>query len=136
MRVVIADDHSFVRLGMRTFINTSSQCEVVAEADGVDSLMNVLSNTPCDLLITDFSMPGGQQADGLKMLNTLHRLYPAMPVILVTMFTGVATARAVLAQGVMGIVAKNTSASELPAAFHWKLTTSPLARAMVLSLVT
>lgn len=118
MRVVIADDHSFVRLGMRTFINASSQCEVVAEADGVDSLMNVLSNTPCDLLITDFSMPGGQQADGLKMLNTLHRLYPAMPVILVTMVTGVATARAVLAQGVMGIVAKNTSASELPAAIN------------------
>ncbi|MFS2199908.1 response regulator [Pseudomonas sp. Pseusp3] len=118
MRVVIADDHSVVRVGMRMLINASRQCEIVGEADGVDDLMNVLSNTPCDLLITDFSMPGGQQVDGLTMLNTLRRLYPAMPVILLTMFTSVATARAALAQGAMGIVAKNTSVSELPAAIN------------------
>jgi two-component system capsular synthesis response regulator RcsB len=103
---------------MRIIINACRQCEVVAEADGVDSLMSVLSNTPCDLLITDFSMPGGQQVDGLTMLGTLRRLYPAMPVILVTMFSSVVTIRAVLAQGAMGIVAKNASESELPVAIN------------------
>lgn len=118
MRVVIADDHSVVRVGMRIIVNACRSCEVVAEADGVDRLMSVLSNTPCDLLITDFSMPGGQQADGLTMLGTLRRLYPAMPVILVTMFSSVVTIRAALAQGTMGIVAKDASASELPVAIN------------------
>ena len=116
MRVVIADDHSVVRVGLRILINTSKQCVIVGEADGTDSLMSLLSSTPCDLLITDFSMPGGQQADGLKMLSAIQRLYPAMRVIVVTMFTNVATARAALAQGVRGIIAKTASAAELPLA--------------------
>jgi len=118
MRVVIADDHSVVRVGLRILINASRRCVIVGEADSVDNLMNLLSSTPCELLITDFSMPGGQQADGLKMLSTIQRHYPTLPIILVTMFTSVVTARAALAQGVMGIVAKTASATELPLAIN------------------
>ena len=116
MRVVIADDHSVVRVGLRMLINASPQCVIVGEADSTDSLMDLLSSTPCDLLITDFSMPGGRQADGLKMLSTIQRHYPALPIILVTMFASVTTTRAVLAQGVLAIVAKTASVAELPQA--------------------
>jgi two-component system capsular synthesis response regulator RcsB len=88
----------------------------VGEADGPDSLLSLLSTTPCDLLITDFSMPGNQQADGLKMLSTVRRHYASTPIILVTMFANVATLRVAFAQGVMAIVAKDASATELPLA--------------------
>jgi len=118
MRVVIADDHSVVRIGLRILINASRRCVIVGEADGTDSLMNLLSSTSCDLLITDFSMPGGRQADGLTMLSTIQRHYPALPIILVTMFASVVTARAALAQGVMAVVAKSASATELPLAIN------------------
>ena len=118
MRVVIADDHSVVRVGLRMLINASRRCVIVGEADGTDSLMNLLSSTSCDLLITDFSMPGGRQADGLTMLSTIQRHYPALPIILVTMFASVVTARAALAQGVMAVVAKTASATELPLAIN------------------
>ncbi|MCY1390174.1 Transcriptional regulatory protein RcsB [compost metagenome] len=118
MRVIIADDHSVVRVGLRILVNASRRCVIVGEADGVDNLMYLLSSTSCELLITDFSMPGGQQADGLKMLSTIQRHYPALPIILVTMFTSVVTARAALAQGVMAIVAKTASATELPLAIN------------------
>ncbi|AFY21639.1 response regulator [Pseudomonas sp. UW4] len=118
MRVIIADDHSVVRVGLRILVNASRRCVIVGEADGVDNLMNLLSSTSCELLITDFSMPGGQQADGLKMLSTIQRHYPTLPIILVTMFTSVVTARAALAQGVMAIVAKTASATELPLAIN------------------
>ena len=114
MRVVIADDHCVVRIGLRMLINATRRCVVVAEAEGTDSLMRILSSTPCDLLITDFSMPGGRQADGLKMLSTIRRDHPALPVIVLTMFTSVATARAALAQGVRAIVAKSAAETELP----------------------
>lgn len=113
MRVVIADDHPVVRIGLRMLISSSRQCEIVGEADGADSLMNLLAETPCDLLITDFAMPGGQHADGLKMLSTIQRRYPKLPIILVTMFSSVTTARAALALRVSGIVAKADSATEL-----------------------
>ncbi len=113
MRVVIADDHCVVRIGLRMLISASRQCEIVGEADGTDSLMNLLAETPCDLLITDFAMPGGQHADGLKMLSTIQRRYPKLPIILVTMFSSATTARAALVQRVSGIVTKDDSANEL-----------------------
>ncbi|MFS2070318.1 response regulator [Pseudomonas sp. CT11-2] len=116
MRVIIADDHPVVRIGLRMLIDLSRTCVVVGEADGPDSLLSLLSTTPCDLLITDFSMPGNQQADGLKMLSTVRRHYASTPIILVTMFANVATLRVAFAQGVMAIVAKDASATELPLA--------------------
>jgi two-component system capsular synthesis response regulator RcsB len=97
-------------------IDLSRTCVIVGEADGPDSLLSLLSTTPCDLLITDFSMPGNQQADGLKMLSTVRRHYASTPIILVTMFANVATLRVAFAQGVMAIVAKDASATELPLA--------------------
>lgn len=116
MRVIIADDHPVVRIGLRMLLDSCKTCVVVGEADGPDGLLSLLSSTPCDLLVTDFSMPGNQQADGLSMLSAVRRHYPAMPVILVTMFANVATLRAAFAQGAMAIVAKGASAKELPMA--------------------
>lgn len=113
MRVIIADDHPVVRIGLRMLIDLNQACVVVGEADGPDSLLRLLSSTPCDLLITDFCMPGDRQADGLKLLSRVRRDYPSTPIILVTMFANVATLRAALAQGVMAIVAKGASAAEL-----------------------
>lgn len=118
MRVVIADDHAVVRIGLRILINANRRCSIVGEADSADNLLSLLSMTPCDLLITDFAMPGGQQADGLKMLSRIRRDHPALPVILMTMFTSVATVRAALAQGVKAIVGKTASETELPLAIN------------------
>ena len=116
MRVIIADDHPVVRIGLRMLVNLNADCEVLGEADGPDSLLDLLATTPCDLLVTDFSMPGNSHADGLKMLSQVRRTYPKMQIILVTMFANVMTLRATFAQGVQGIVAKDASAQELPMA--------------------
>ena len=116
MRVIIADDHPVVRIGMRMLTDLSGTCVIVGEAEGPDSLLRLLSTTPCELLITDFCMPGNVQADGLKMLSMVRRHHPATSIILVTMFANVMALRAALAQGVMAIIAKDASAKELPMA--------------------
>ncbi|MFL1504650.1 response regulator [Pseudomonas sp. O64] len=116
LRVIIADDHPIVRIGQRVVIEASGQCKVVGEASGPDELLVLLSTTPCDLLVTDFAMPGGLQADGYVLLSLLRRQYPTLPVILVTMFANVATLRASFAHGARAIVAKKASAKELPLA--------------------
>lgn len=118
MRVIIADDHPVVRIGLRMLIDLSGTCVVVGEAEGPDSLLNLLSSTPCDLLITDLSMPGDLQADGLKMLGMVRRRYPSVRIILVTMSANVATLRSALTEGVMAIVSKSASAKELPMAIR------------------
>ncbi len=116
LRVIIADDHPIVRIGQRVVIEANGKCKVVGEADGPDQLLALLSTTPCDVLVTDFAMPGDQQADGYGLLSLLRRQYPALPVILVTMFANIATLRASFAHGAKAIVAKSASAKELPSA--------------------
>ncbi|WP_028620854.1 response regulator transcription factor [Pseudomonas sp. Ant30-3] len=116
MRVIIADDHPVVRIGLRMLVDVTRTCVVVGEAEGPDSLLRLLSHTPCDLLITDFCMPGDLQADGLKLICTLHRRYPRLPIILVTMLANAPTLRSAIDQGAMAIVAKGASAKELPLA--------------------
>ncbi|MCF5054895.1 response regulator [Pseudomonas syringae] len=118
LRVIIADDHPIVRIGQRVVIEAGGKCKVVGEADGPDELLNVMGHTPCDILVTDFTMPGGQQADGYVLLGLLRRQYPDLPVILVTMFANIATLRASFALGARAIVAKSASAKELPLAIR------------------
>lgn len=116
LRVIIADDHPIVRIGQRVVIEANGWCKVVGEADGPDQLLSLIDSTPCDVLVTDFVMPGNQQADGYDLLSLVRRKYPALPVILVTMFANVATLRASFAHGAKAIVAKSASARELPQA--------------------
>ncbi len=117
-RVIIADDHPIVRIGQRVVIEAGGTCKVVGEAEGPDELLALLDNTPCDLLVTDFTMPGGQQADGYVLLGLLRRQYPDLPVILVTMFANIVTLRASFAQGARAIIAKSASSKELPLAIR------------------
>ncbi|TFY90182.1 DNA-binding response regulator [Pseudomonas nabeulensis] len=116
LRVIIADDHPIVRVGQKVVIEGSGNYSVVGEANGPDQLLALLATTPCDVIVTDFAMPGGQQADGFSLLGLLHRQYPKVPVILVTMFANVATLRAAFSHGAKAIVAKSASARELPQA--------------------
>ncbi|ANF84460.1 Response regulator receiver protein [Pseudomonas antarctica] len=116
LRVIIADDHPLVRIGQRVVIEAGGKCKVVGEAGGPDELLSLLAEIPCDVLVTDFAMPGGQQPDGYSLLSLLHRQYPELPVILVTMFANIATLRASFAHGARAIVAKKASAKELPLA--------------------
>ncbi len=115
-RVIIADDHPIVRVGQKVVIEATGSCKVVGEANGPDQLLDLVANTACDVIVTDFAMPGDQQADGYSLLGLLNRQYPKVPVILVTMFANVATLRAAFSHGARAIIAKSASARELPQA--------------------
>lgn len=118
LRIIIADDHPIVRVGQRVVIEASGKCKVVGEANGPDELLALVASIACDVIVTDFAMPGDQQADGYGLLGLLHRQYPRLPVILVTMFANVATLRAALSHGARAVVAKSASARELPQALQ------------------
>ncbi|KAF1010134.1 MAG: Transcriptional regulatory protein RcsB [Pseudomonas fluorescens] len=116
LRVIIADDHPIVRVGQKVVIEAGGKCKVVAEANGPDQLLALVADIACDVIVTDFAMPGNQQADGYGPLGFLHRQYPQLPVILVTLFANMATLRAVFDHGARAIVAKSASVRELPLA--------------------
>lgn len=116
IRVIIADDHPVVRLGVRAMLEGAGRYRVVAEAASADELLCALERAPCDVLITDFSMPGGTAPDGQAMLAMIHRRYPGLPVVLMTMFTNVPTLRMAMKNGVRGVIDKACSLLEIPRA--------------------
>jgi two-component system, NarL family, captular synthesis response regulator RcsB len=113
-RIVIADDHPVVMLGIRALLKGLSNVQVVAEANSGGELLSLLASEPCDLLITDFSMPYEDgSGDGLPLLRRLRRDYPKLPIIVLTMVHNPALTRGMLAAGVNGLVGKVAMMKEL-----------------------
>lgn len=113
-RIVIADDHPVVALGVRALLKERSDVQVVGEASNSGELLAMLVERPCDLLITDFSMPYEDAAgDGLVLLRRLRREYPLLPIIVLTMVHNPALTRGMLAAGVNGLVGKVAMMKEL-----------------------
>jgi two-component system capsular synthesis response regulator RcsB len=118
LRIVLADDHPFVLLGIRATFSMDENLEVVAEAASAAELLRLLAYTPCDVLVTDFAMPeqGLQAEDGLRLIKRLRRDWPAISIVVLTSMSNVAILRSILAAGAMSLLNKVESMDELAAA--------------------
>lgn len=81
MRILVADDESIIRMGLRTILEQLSH-EVVLARDGREALEKC-RQINCDLAILDIRMP---RLDGLKTAQELYRLKP-MPIIILSAFS-------------------------------------------------
>ncbi|MFZ0613956.1 MAG: response regulator transcription factor [Desulfobacterales bacterium] len=110
IKVLLADDHSIVRAGLRRLIEESGDMEVIAEAaDGREALRAVEAQVP-DVAVVDISMPG---LDGLEVISRLNDLYPKLPVLVLTMHEeGQYVVRAIEA-GAMGYITKQSAPEQL-----------------------
>jgi two-component system capsular synthesis response regulator RcsB len=115
VRIVIADDHPVVLLGIKALLQEyGAGMQVVGEAGSSKELLALLTQCTCDLLITDYSMPDATGAeDGLAWLKRLRRGYPDLPVIVLTMIHNSALVRGMLGAGVNGVVGKAAMTREL-----------------------
>jgi two-component system capsular synthesis response regulator RcsB len=113
LRIILADDHPIFRSGVRTLLESNTQAKVVAEVGSPAELLDAVDKQPCELLITDFSMPGGQHADGLQMLGMIRRRKPSLPIVVLTMVNNGGVLKAVLETGVRGLISKTDALSEL-----------------------
>lgn len=116
-KIILADDHPLILTGLRSLIaNLQSKCDVVAEAHQVSSLFRALQQHPCDLLITDFSMPGDECNDGLNMMQQLRRDYPVLPIIVLTQIHNAGILQSLINLGVNGVLLKKAVIKELSTA--------------------
>lgn len=113
LRIILADDHPIFRSGVRALLESGSNAKVVADVSSPAELMDALDKHPCDLLLTDFSMPGGQVADGLHMLGMIRRRWPDIPVVVLTMVNNGGVLNAILSAGVRGLMSKTDALAEL-----------------------
>lgn len=115
MRIIISDDHPVVLMGLKAALQSyGDRFRIVGEARNGKELIQQLAQEPCDLLITDFSMPGDPPAeDGLAMLSRLRESYPQLPILVLTMLSNPALVQGMLATGVRGVVDKMSMTKEL-----------------------
>jgi len=73
IRVLIADDHAIVRKGLVQIASESREIEMRGEASEYSSLMKLMKEEPCDVLLLDISMPG---KNGIDVLKIVREQYP------------------------------------------------------------
>ncbi|WP_024674706.1 response regulator [Pseudomonas syringae] len=118
LRVIVADDHPIFLIGLRVVLEQDGLTTVVAQACNPDELLEVLAQNGCDVLVTDFMMPAELQNDGLRLLQRIHRDFPALPVIVVTTLSNAALFQSMLNLNVRGLLSKASLAGELPDAIR------------------
>ena len=85
IKIMIADDHSMIREGLKSLLELEGDIQVVAEAeDGVDCLEKLKICTP-DVLLLDINMP---RKNGLEVLQTLKSSKSKVKVLVLTVHTG------------------------------------------------
>lgn len=103
-KIIIADDHTFVRVGLRELINKDSDLIVVGEANNGEKLIDMLENKKCDLVVTDISMP---EMDGVTAIREIHEKYPQLKILILSMLKDYSHFKEVMAHGASGYMVKD-----------------------------
>jgi DNA-binding NarL/FixJ family response regulator len=110
IRVLLADDHRILREGIRALIEDQDDMQVVGEAeDGLAAVKKVAQLQP-DVVVMDIAMP---LLNGLEATRQIHRDYPRVRVLILTMHENEEYIRQVLAAGALGYVLKDAAARDL-----------------------
>jgi two-component system capsular synthesis response regulator RcsB len=117
VKVVIADDHPVILEGIRRSI-TDGTIEITNMARNSTQILQILDRGGVDVLVTDYSMPGGEHGDGLSLLGLLIRRYPKIRIVVMTMMDNAGLLRTLVAAGVRCMVSKSDSVSCLIPAIH------------------
>jgi DNA-binding NarL/FixJ family response regulator len=115
IRILIADDHTIVRKGLRQILAeefTDSNIEEVADAD---ELIKKVIKEKWDIVISDLAMPG---KSGLEALLHIKQIAPSLPVLILSIHPEEQYAIRVLKAGGAGYLCKDTAPDELVTAVH------------------
>jgi DNA-binding NarL/FixJ family response regulator len=118
-RILIVDDHSIVRLGMRQMLAAENDLEVCGEAESVHAAEQLIATARPDLVILDLAMANGS---GLDLLRSLRESMPALPVLVLSMHDEALFAERVLRGGARGYIMKQEAITGLVGAIRRVLT--------------
>jgi DNA-binding NarL/FixJ family response regulator len=109
-RVVLVEDHTILREGLRALLASEPEFEVVGEfGDGRDAVARVAALEP-DLVLTDLSMP---RMNGLEAIREIRRRVPGAKMLALTVHKAEEYVRAALQAGAHGYLLKESSHAEL-----------------------
>ena len=110
IKIMITDDHSMIREGLKNLLELDGDIEVIAEAvDGEDCLDKLLTVTP-DVLLLDINMP---KMNGLEVLKKLKERKSKVKVLVLTVHNETEYLMKAVEIGINGYVLKDSESAEL-----------------------
>ncbi|MBK5344662.1 response regulator transcription factor [Pseudomonas sp. TH49] len=116
--IIIADDHPALITGVAHELSTIRTLNIVGTAKNSTEIIELLLNFSCDILITDYVMPGGTAGDGMAMLSFLRRRYPDIKIIVFTSIDNTAIVTEIIKLGVGSVLNKADDIGHLISAVH------------------
>ncbi|WP_309491352.1 response regulator [Trinickia mobilis] len=118
IRVILADDHPFVLLGIKAALERDADIRVVGTASTPSELLVTLHATPCHVLVTDLAMPDpdGTHEDGLQLVRRIRREWPQLGVVVLTSLTNGTILRAIVRDQAISVVNKMESLEDVAVA--------------------
>ncbi|WP_447972554.1 response regulator [Nitrospira sp. Kam-Ns4a] len=110
IRVLIADDHPVVRAGLKQVLATTPDLAVAGEAASAREVLDAVHSEVYDVVVLDMNMP---DRSGLDVLQDLKRLHPALPVLVLSLYTEEHFALRVLRAGAAGYLSKADAPEKL-----------------------
>jgi DNA-binding NarL/FixJ family response regulator len=113
IRVLLADDHTLVRAGIRALLEKLPGVEVAGEANDGREVMDLIKAQQPDVVLMDISMPG---LNGLQALARITRDFPNVRVVILSMHPNDEYVLQALKSGASGYLLKRAATAELAAA--------------------
>lgn len=115
LRILLADDHALVRAGIRSLLQEMPGIEVVAEAsDGVEAVRLTAQHRP-DVVLMDVAM---KNVNGLEATTQIRLQFPAVKVLILSMYTNEEYVVQALRAGASGYMVKDSAPLELELAIN------------------
>lgn len=109
-RIILADDHTILREGIRALLAAEADFEVVGEAGNGHQLLELLATTPTDVVMLDLTMP---ELDGFATLPLVRAQYPNVRLLVLSMLEHERYVAQALDAGASGYVLKNAAIGEI-----------------------
>jgi DNA-binding NarL/FixJ family response regulator len=109
-RVMIVDDHAFIRRGVQSILNSAPGWELCGEAENGIAAVRLAGDLKPDVIIMDVSMP---QLNGLEATRIIHEAQPGVKIVLLTLHDSVEVLRSGFHAGAQGYLLKSEAEQEL-----------------------
>ncbi len=115
IKILIADDHTIVREGLKQILADVPDIKVAGEASSGQETLKKVRSHPYDILLLDISLPG---MSGLDVLKQIKCIKPKLPVLVLSMYPEEQYATRSLRAGAAGYLTKESASDELIAAIR------------------
>jgi two-component system, NarL family, invasion response regulator UvrY len=119
IKIIIADDHSFLRMGIKKTISEETDMKIAGEASNAADAVRLIKETDADVAIIDISMPG---KSGLDILKDIKSMKMKVKVLILSMHPEDRFAIRALKSGAAGYLTKESAPDELVKAIRTILT--------------